>query len=111
MLRVILQFSETKPCILNDNYPVNTKIEDEILNNDTIKWSYFPNPTNGFVTIDLNKKANEIYVFDTTGKLIFYKNDISKQYKIDLTGLPNAIYYLKVVTNTTVLFGKVIKTM
>lgn len=111
MLRVILQFSETKQCVLNDNYPVNTKIEDEILNSDTIKWSYFPNPTNGLVTIDLDKKANEIYVFDTTGKLIFYKNDVSKQYKIDLTGLPNAIYYLKVVTNTTSLFGKVIKTM
>lgn len=111
MLRVILQFSETKQCVLNDNYPVNTKIEDEILNNEAIKWSFYPNPTNGLVTIDLNKKANEIYVFDTTGKLIFYKNDISKQYKIDLTGLPNAIYYLKVVTNTTSLFGKVIKTM
>lgn len=111
MLRVILQFSETKQCVSNDNYPKNTKIEDEIINSEKIKWSFYPNPTNGLVTIDLDRKANEIYVFDTTGKIIFYKKDTSKQYNIDLSGLPNAIYYLKVVTSTTSLFGKVIKTM
>jgi hypothetical protein len=111
MLRVILQFSETKHCVSNDNYPKNTKIEDEIINSEKIKWSFYPNPTNGLVTIDLDRKANEIYVFDTTGKIIFYKNDSSKQYNFDLSGLPNAIYYLKVVTSTTSLFGKVIKTM
>ena len=111
MLRVILQFSETKLCVSNDNYPKNTKIEDEIINSEKIKWSFYPNPTNGLVTIDLDRKANEIYVFDTTGKIIFYKKDTSKQYNFDLSGLPNAIYYLKVVTSTTSLFGKVIKTM
>ncbi len=109
ILRVILQYSEVKDCISNDNYPKNTKIEDQIKDDKIIKWSYYPNPTTGLVTVDVDKEATELYVFDTTGKLIFYKDEKAKQYQLDLSGLPNAIYYLKVIVDGKELFGKIIK--
>lgn len=109
ILRVILQYSEVKDCKSNENYPKNTKIEEKIKDDITIKWSYYPNPTNGLVTVDIDKEASELYFFDTTGKLIFFQDKKAKQYQLDLSGLPNAIYYLKVIVDEKELFGKIIK--
>lgn len=109
ILRVILQYSEVTDCKSNDNYPKNIKIEDQIKDVKTIKWSYYPNPTTGLVTVDIDKEATELFVFDTTGKLIFYQDKKEKQYQLDLSGLPNAIYYLKVIVDGNELFDKIIK--
>lgn len=96
-------------CKSNENYPQNSKIEDQIKDNTIITWSYYPNPTSDFVTVDISQEACELYVFDVTEKLIFYKNEKSKQYRLDFTQLPTAIYYLKVKIDDKELFGKIIK--
>lgn len=107
--RIILQFSEVKDCKSNSNYPKNTQIEEKIKPDTNIKWSFYPNPTPDFVTIDLSEEATELYVFDTTGKIVFYKNEKAKQIRLDFTQLPIAIYYLKVKVGDKELFGKIIK--
>ena len=109
ILRIILQYSEVNDCLSNENYPNNTKIEEKIKDDVTLTWSIYPNPTQGHVTIDISEESTELYVFDTTGKLIFYQDKKNKQFKIDLTGFPNAIYYIKAMVKNKQLFGKVIK--
>lgn len=110
ILRVILQFASVNHCKSETaNYSKNTKIEDQLTTDDLISFKYFPNPTNGVVNVTLNKEASELYLFDATGKLILYKTEKSNEYKIDLSELPTAIYYLKVVVEDKELFGKIIK--
>jgi hypothetical protein len=109
ILRIILQYSEVNDCLSNENYPNNTKIEEKIKDDVTLTWSIYPNPTQGHVTIDISEEATELYVYDTTGKLIFYQDKKNNQFQIDLTGFPNAIYYIKAMVKNKQLFGKVIK--
>jgi len=110
ILRVIVQFTATNNC--NDNrLAVNTRIEEELNSTKDVKWSYYPNPSSGQVTVDIDREATALYLFDTTGKLVLYKDSKAKQYKLDLSGLPNAVYYLKVDVAGKPLMGKIIKTL
>lgn len=65
-------------------------------NADSENLSIYPNPTNGFVQISLKEKVENIQVFSTIGKLVteFTKN----QKNIDLSGLPNGIYSLMIMS-------------
>lgn len=110
ILRVITQNCSVNNCNSKENaYSQNTKIEEQLTNNDAIDFKYFPNPTNGIISVTSSEEATELHLFDTTGKLILYKTNKSKEYKLDLSALPNAIYYLKVLVNKKELFGKIIK--
>ncbi|MFN3753802.1 carboxypeptidase-like regulatory domain-containing protein [Flavobacterium sp.] len=110
ILRIILQFASVNNCeSVTSNYSTNTKIEDQLTNAKTINFNYYPNPTTGPVTITIDKEATELYLFDTTGKLILYQTKKSTEYKIDLSQLPNAIYYLKVIVEDKELLGKIVK--
>lgn len=109
LLRIILQFTETKTCFKTENYPVNSQMEDKISNDSKIDWSYSPNPTTGIVNVKIDRDASEIYLLDTTGKLIFYQDKKSNSYQLNLSGLPTAVYYLKVIVDGKELYGKLIK--
>ncbi len=110
ILRVILQYTTINNCeIIDENYSKNTKIEEQIQDNVKIEWNFFPNPTSGIVTVNIEKEASELNLSDTTGKLIIFQNKTAKQFQIDLTGLPLGIYYLKMKVNGDYLYGKIIK--
>lgn len=110
ILRVILQFTSANNCLsAESNYPINTKIEGHLNKNNAVNFKFYPNPTSDLITVTVDKEATELYLFDTTGKLILYKTEKSKEYRIDLSGLPNAIYYLRVLVEGRELFGKVVK--
>ncbi|MEC4048739.1 carboxypeptidase-like regulatory domain-containing protein [Flavobacterium sp. SUN046] len=110
ILRIIVQYSKVNQCEeQNSNYTTNTKLEDELVTDATVKWTYTPNPTSGLVAINLDKDAQELYLYDTTGKLVLFQDKKAKEYQLDLTGLPNAVYYLKVITKDQSLYGKIIK--
>jgi hypothetical protein len=110
ILRVIIQNCSVNSCDSAENgYSKNTKIEEQLTATNVIDFKYFPNPTQDIVTVSLSEKATELYLFDTTGKLLIYKTDASQEYQLDLSALPNAIYYLKVIVNGKELFGKIIK--
>ncbi|MES2575242.1 MAG: carboxypeptidase-like regulatory domain-containing protein [Bacteroidota bacterium] len=110
ILRVIIQNCSVNNCNSKENtYSQNTKIEGQLTKNDAIDFKYFPNPTNDIINVILSEEAVELYLYDTTGKLILYRTDKSKEYKLDLSALPNAVYYLKVLIHDKELFGKIIK--
>jgi len=110
ILRVIIQNCSVNNCNSDKkSYSQNSKIEEQITQKEAIDLKYFPNPTSNSLTVNLNKEATEVYLFDTTGKLILYKTEKAKDYKLDLAALPNAVYYLKVLVNEKVLFGKILK--
>ncbi|MCZ8196616.1 MAG: carboxypeptidase-like regulatory domain-containing protein [Flavobacterium sp.] len=110
ILRIIIQFSSVNNCNSEEkNYSKNTKIEENLSNLEEINLKYYPNPTSNFINITTSKEVSELYLYDTTGKLILYKTEKSKDYKIDLSDFPNAIYYLKVIVGEKDFFGKIIK--
>lgn len=110
ILRVILQYSSVNNCQSEElDYAKNSKIEEQLGEIKSINFKYFPNPVSDIVTVTIDKEATELYLFDTTGKLIIYKTQKANEYKIDVSQLPNAIYYLKVIVEGKGLIGKIIK--
>ncbi|RZJ71792.1 carboxypeptidase-like regulatory domain-containing protein [Flavobacterium sp.] len=105
ILRVIVQFSRLSGCA--DKEVATNKITERQISD--FKWTYFPNPAKDIVTIRLEQEANGVELFDINGKLLFSKNHRSSDYTLDLSGLPNAVYYLKVATEKGILTGKIVK--
>jgi len=74
----------------------------------------FPNPTTDKVTIVLNEmpvSGFNIHVVNIQGKTVLKShNFINNQHTVDLTALPNGVYFLSVVANEKHQTFKVIKT-
>ncbi|SMC35441.1 S8 family serine peptidase [Moheibacter sediminis] len=69
--------------------------------------SIYPNPTKGFINVQSDKEIKSLQLISVEGKVI-RKNLDSTQ--IDLNGLPNGIYFLKVeLSNGRIQFEKVVK--
>ncbi|WP_421752823.1 HYR domain-containing protein [Croceimicrobium sp.] len=73
-------------------------------------WSdmqVYPNPNDGLFTIDfagLTKEKMKVQVLSTDGKLVYesqQKLNAESQIRIDLRGLPAAVYYLRVSNGAT----------
>ncbi len=59
-------------------------------------WKYFPNPSTGFINIELSGKIEELFICDISGKIIFrVENSNQKSLRVDLSDLPNGIYFIK----------------
>jgi hypothetical protein len=71
----------------------------------------FPNPHDGNFTVRLPKKeTTTIYLFDVTGRIVFFKNDIREdQIQINATDLPKGIYLIKAETADRFWTKKIIK--
>ena len=67
--------------------------------------SIYPNPSKGIVEVNSSKTIDKIEVYNALGKNIF--NSVSL--KIDLSELPNGIYFLKIYSNYSNISKKVIK--
>lgn len=109
LLRVILQFSEVRNCQNQEEFFENSGFEKRINPDSDLKWSYYPNPTRGPLNVKLDHKADAVFLFDATGKLVFHQENKSKKYQLNLSGLPTAVYYLKVVIGEKEVYGKVLK--
>jgi len=56
----------------------------------------FPNPTTGPVTIDHNRKIEEIFVVDISGKILMrLAGEEQKKIRIDLGNFPNGLYFFR----------------
>lgn len=62
-----------------------------------ITWSYFPNPTNGMITILPNTDIKELYVSDLSGKVLQILPKLKKDERIqvDLSGYATGIYLIR----------------
>lgn len=88
--------------------------ETEIINIDeiaNINTNVYPNPFNNYINIDFtdNTKAISIYIYNITGKQIFYRKlaDIkSNNYRINTNLIKKGSYILVVRTGDTEVFRK-----
>jgi hypothetical protein len=65
----------------------------------------FPNPSSQFISISSPLiNANEIEIFDNSGKLVLAKPKLQDQEKIDIRKLPVGIYYVRIYKD-----GKLLK--
>jgi len=75
-----------------------------------------PNPTNGFVTVDLELFETQdltVEVLNTNGqviKMINENNSLGGQYQLNLTEFPNGIYFVKFQIGNQLISKKVVLT-
>ena len=69
----------------------------ETINNNDFKLSVYPNPTTSFIIIDhIFQSSKEYEVRTVKGNMVLSGVVSSKNYRIDLSGLPAGFYILKV---------------
>jgi hypothetical protein len=73
------------------------------------KLKYYPNPTNGPITIEISGKTDAVYLADISGKLL-KKFEASDQHRmqINISEFPSGIYFLRCLHKEKWLSGKVI---
>lgn len=77
-----------------------------------LNWKYYPNPTSGIVTIELEGESDEIFIADLSGKIIkrFVVNK-QKQVQINIGEFPTGMYFIKIPQdNDKWLSGQVVLT-
>jgi endonuclease I len=69
----------------------------------------FPNPSNGIISLNLRDEtgASDIGVFDLSGRLLEYYQYENKRMQIDLSHLPNGVYFLKVESDQKKFVSKI----
>ncbi|MBK6369486.1 MAG: carboxypeptidase regulatory-like domain-containing protein [Flavobacteriales bacterium] len=75
-----------------------------------IRWSYYPNPTTGLLTIITEVDITELYVTDLSGKLLQVVKDLkaNEAMRIDLSAYATGIYLIRYPYGSAWLSGKVI---
>lgn len=88
LVRLITQFGKTKDCGTTSE-PIRKPAVDEIL-----KWSVYPSPTFGPITVKLPEAEGTVLVYDAFGKLL-QRHPVSKRkFDIQLGQLPSGTYVL-----------------
>ncbi|MCH4156812.1 MAG: T9SS type A sorting domain-containing protein, partial [Muribaculaceae bacterium] len=75
---------------------------NSVLNDAAVRLSVYPNPTTGIINITSPEPVKVVNVFNSTGAVVAH----STQASVDLSGLTNGIYFVKVNNLNTV---KVVK--
>lgn len=73
------------------------------------KVSIFPNPSNGeFTILSSNNKITNVEIIDITGKIITTEVFNNKTCNLNITACTSGIYTLKIKTNNSVFYEKII---
>jgi hypothetical protein len=80
------------------------------LNEVTSRVVVFPNPTNGQVTLVYSEKIKALEIYDLSGKLVYSENEIMNQkIKLDLSTYESGIYSFRLMTENSMINGKIVK--
>mgnify|MGYP001561265924 CR=1 FL=1 len=91
--------------MLSEN--ITTGLSDNsVFNNSSLFIS--PNPTNGFVTLDLTKETYTISIYDQNGNKIKEKYSATGKYQIDCSDLNQGFYFIQAINDKKILTGKLI---
>lgn len=83
-----------------------------VLGNDTFdstNFNLYPNPTSDVVTIKYSNEITEVSVLNLLGQTMLNKKLNTTEVTIDLSNLPKATYFVKVVSEGKIKMAKVIK--
>jgi len=64
----------------------------------------YPNPSTGIVTIESNNDIETVRVFNSKGEMICH----SHRHCLNLSGLPQGVYHLQIITTSGVSFKKIL---
>lgn len=70
-------------------------------------FSIYPNPTEGFLQVELEDSAAQIEVLDINGQLLYTNTAIANQHTIDLSTFLSGVYLLKITVGDQVYFNKI----
>ncbi|MDG1334332.1 MAG: VWA domain-containing protein [Crocinitomicaceae bacterium] len=75
-----------------------------------VKWSYYPNPTNGVINVKADTDIEELFITDLTGKLLQSVKKLEKDqvYRIDLSQYVTGIYLIRYLHEDKWISGKVV---
>ncbi|MBI4646416.1 MAG: carboxypeptidase regulatory-like domain-containing protein [Bacteroidia bacterium] len=110
---------DTNLSAINDtirNYSSDSLKNIDTVNNTNIKplelirWKYYPNPTSGQLTIEVEGEIGELYLTDLAGKILQrYEMRDRKKIEIQIGEFPAGIYFLRYfISDDKFLDGKVI---
>ncbi len=77
------------------------------VNASTIGW--FPNPTNGLVTVNVPQSQGTVRIYDITGKLLSTKEITSAQQQLDYTQLSSGVYMMVIESDKNQTVQRLIK--
>jgi hypothetical protein len=78
----------------------DTTLRVDIPNLSKVELKIYPNPTTGSITIE-NAKGNDVIMYDVVSKVVNRKNIISDKETVNIGSLPNGMYMIQVVDETT----------
>lgn len=76
---------------------------------DAVSFAYWPNPTSSILNISYSKEITQLSVTNLLGQQVMSKNTNSPEVQIDLSGLAEATYFIKVTADGTEKTIKVVK--
>lgn len=87
------------------NIDINNPIE-----RPEVKWSYYPNPTNGIINVKADTDIEELFLTDLTGKLLqsIKKLEKDRVYQFDLSAYTTGIYLIRYLHEEKWITGKVL---
>ena len=81
-----------------------------VANTDNAKFNVYPNPFNEIVNIKFESSdLKTVNVLDITGKTVYNENISGSQLELDLSGLNNGVYFVKVISGTETKTERIIK--
>jgi len=93
------------------NTGTKTELSDVPSLSGTTGLKFYPNPTNGIITVESEGEINELFLTDFSGKLLAkYKISGHSGLKVDLSNYSTGVYFLRYIADNRWYAGKVILT-
>jgi alpha-tubulin suppressor-like RCC1 family protein len=96
---------------ISNNNPINITCSNLSIDENSALFNeikIYPNPSNDFVTIETpNEEANKVVLYDIF--LIKSYSVTLLDNKIDISDLPQGVYIIKISTDSTTYFSKIVK--
>ena len=89
---------------------INFCVEDLTENaiETTTAMSIFPNPTNGMLNVTSNEEIDSIEIFNSIGNTVVSSKVVGNSSAIDMSNLPNGMYFVRVSTSNGIETVKVV---
>ena len=76
---------------------------------DATNFSFYPNPTNGIVTIKYSKEISNVSVTNLLGQVLLDKKITSNEFQIDLSNFQVSTYFIKIIADGKSKIIKIVK--
>ncbi len=99
------EYFALKSIISNDMYPLDNPLDE------TKMCRVYPNPVASLVNVTMEDKVSQfnVQLYDVTGRILLYSQNNRHNIDMDLSILPNGIYFLQITSNNKQQIEKIVK--